>query len=194
MKPNAIEVHVLDVGQGDSMLLRLPSGGWGVVDCHMKAGQTEPPALTFLRKRRVRELELVVLTHPDIDHFRGMGDLLNYFSTEGRRVKRFWRFGGVSMKTIYSVMKMHLERARDEGEAADDEMERLRNRCREFSKIVYWYYGQLDRCAAGDTEVELLSGPHAVDVLPGGVVAYCLNPSSLSALRAEEEAAKAIFD
>src|SRR5262249_18417566 len=88
-----IEVHVLGAARGESIILRLPHGGWGVVDCC--AGSSTDPGqndtLRFLREQGATELEFLALTHPHDDHYRGMSHLLEAFP-----VRFFWRSNGLS--------------------------------------------------------------------------------------------------
>jgi competence protein ComEC len=68
-------VDVLDVGHGDSILVRLPSGGTVLVD----AGTEEAArfkVLPALRAAGVTSLDALLLTHPDEDHIGGAPALL----------------------------------------------------------------------------------------------------------------------
>lgn len=75
-----LEVHFLDVGQGDAIAIRTPRDRWILVDAgpasrDFNAGERR--VLPFLRERRVRSLEFLVLTHPHLDHIGGAVPLLN---------------------------------------------------------------------------------------------------------------------
>lgn len=75
-----MEIVVLDVGQGDATLLRSPGGRWVLVDAGPRAmdfDAGERIILPYLRRRGVDALEVVVLTHPDMDHVGGATALLN---------------------------------------------------------------------------------------------------------------------
>ena len=70
----SIEVHAIDVGQGDAIAIRSPRGRWALIDAGPRserydAGQSR--VLPFLLRSGVRELELMVLTHPHLDHVGG---------------------------------------------------------------------------------------------------------------------------
>lgn len=75
-----IELVLLDVGQGDSILLRLPGrveilvdgGGTPFSDYDVAAGVVVPA----LRALGVDELELVVASHADTDHVEGLATVL----------------------------------------------------------------------------------------------------------------------
>lgn len=83
----ALEVHVMDVGQGDATLLRLPTGGWVAVD----AGPASPGGwdaghrrvLPYLRRQGARRLEALVLTHAHQDHVGGAPALLRGIPVRG---------------------------------------------------------------------------------------------------------------
>ncbi len=81
-----LELVVLDVGQGDALLLRSPKGRWILVDAGPKTESFDAGArivLPYLRRRGVTNLELLVLTHPDMDHVGGAGAILREFPVRG---------------------------------------------------------------------------------------------------------------
>ncbi len=67
-----LTVDVLDVGQGDSILLRTPAGKAVLID----AGERQADVVDQLRALGVTELALAVATHPHADHIGGMNDVL----------------------------------------------------------------------------------------------------------------------
>lgn len=73
-----VEVVILDVGQGDSILIKSPQGKFILVDGGgselTEVGQRK--VLPYLYHRGIRELYLAVSTHPDTDHLRGMEEVL----------------------------------------------------------------------------------------------------------------------
>jgi competence protein ComEC len=74
-RASGLTVFVLDVGQGDGIVLRTPHGHWVVVD-----GGPRSPAgdagrrivVPFLRRHGVRTLDVVIATHADADHLGGI--------------------------------------------------------------------------------------------------------------------------
>ncbi len=68
------EVVFIDVGQGDSILIKSPGGRFILVD----GGGSQffdvgaDVVLPYLRHRGIRNLDMVISTHPDIDHVEGL--------------------------------------------------------------------------------------------------------------------------
>ncbi len=77
-----LELVVLDVGQGDAALLRSPGGRWVLVDAGPRTRTFDAGAriiLPYLRRRGVEALDLLILTHPDMDHVGGAASILEEF-------------------------------------------------------------------------------------------------------------------
>ncbi|HPP75550.1 MAG TPA: ComEC/Rec2 family competence protein [Armatimonadota bacterium] len=77
----SVRVEFIDVGQGDSILIKTPEGDAILID----AGEKEygPKVVSHLRKLGVRRLRLVVMSHPHSDHIGGIPDVLNSFKVGG---------------------------------------------------------------------------------------------------------------
>lgn len=73
----------IDVGQGDSTVAVLPDGGGLLVDC---AGGSAPIVVDHLEGAQVSTLELVVVTHSDLDHAGDVVDVVNGFQGLTRRL------------------------------------------------------------------------------------------------------------
>ena len=76
---DTLYVHYIDVGQGDSILIK-------VDDCDILIdGGTSNYGSTvsnYLKKQGVDDIELMIATHPDTDHFAGLTQVLNDFVVE----------------------------------------------------------------------------------------------------------------
>ncbi|MHC0036328.1 S-layer homology domain-containing protein [Pseudoneobacillus sp. C159] len=69
------QVHFLDVGQGDSILVFFPDGKTMLVDGGKREmGKT---VVQYLKDQGVSTLDLVVSTHPDADHLGGLLEVLD---------------------------------------------------------------------------------------------------------------------
>ncbi len=68
-----LTVEMLDVGQGDSILITSPGGKRVLID----AGIRGADVVGRLKARGVEGLDLVIATHPHADHIGGMADVLH---------------------------------------------------------------------------------------------------------------------
>jgi competence protein ComEC len=89
------QVHFLDVGQGDSILILFPDGKNMLVD----GGKRDMGNLVvkYLKEQGVNSLDLVVSTHPDADHLGGLIDVL-----ENMTVKAILDSGKTHTTIVYS--------------------------------------------------------------------------------------------
>ena len=75
--PSGLRMTVLDVGQGDSILLQVPQGAV-LVD----QGPPEAEVDDQLRRLGVRRIALLVLTHPQRDHVGGAAEVLEHIEVD----------------------------------------------------------------------------------------------------------------
>ncbi len=65
-------VHVIDVGQGDSILLLGPGGSTMLID----GGEKNSGSLAYLKAHNISRINVMVATHTDADHIGGLVDIL----------------------------------------------------------------------------------------------------------------------
>jgi competence protein ComEC len=87
-----LEVHFIDVGQGDSIFLRAVDGSPALID----GGNPNGLALAYLRSIGVTRLNAVILTHPHADHVGGLVDVLNSL-----QVDNVWTSGASNTTRIF---------------------------------------------------------------------------------------------
>ncbi|WP_053217182.1 ComEC/Rec2 family competence protein [Virgibacillus senegalensis] len=75
-----LKVHFIDVGQGDSILVEAPNGRKMLVDGGPPSAAEKVTA--YLREKGIESLDLVVATHPDIDHIGGLVQVLREFNVK----------------------------------------------------------------------------------------------------------------
>lgn len=75
---DAMEVHVIDVGQGDAIALRTPRARWILVDAGdlWRIGSAGERIVAPYLRRRGGEVALFVLSHPHADHIGGAAAVL----------------------------------------------------------------------------------------------------------------------
>lgn len=71
-----LEVHFIDVGQGDSILIETAKGRTMLVD----GGENGSDVLGYLASEGINKLDYVVATHPDQDHIGGLIDVISSYS------------------------------------------------------------------------------------------------------------------
>ena len=75
----AAAVHIIDVGQGDSILIQTGEKAVLIDAGERDQGQT---VCDYLKSAGVEKLDLVIATHPHSDHIGGMPDVLSRFGAD----------------------------------------------------------------------------------------------------------------
>jgi competence protein ComEC len=87
-----LSITFIDVGHGDSIFLEFPRGkrmlidGGGLHEDRFDIGKNV--IAPFLWNKKIRRIDLLVLTHPDPDHLKGLNFIASHFS-----VGQFWESG-----------------------------------------------------------------------------------------------------
>ena len=78
-------LYLIGPGFGESQIICFPDGRWMVIDgcIHHKTNLT----IALLEELGCTRIDLLVITHPDLDHIRGVPELVNRFPLE-----RVWRY------------------------------------------------------------------------------------------------------
>ncbi|WP_051353338.1 ComEC/Rec2 family competence protein [Thalassobacillus devorans] len=75
-----LEVHFIDVEQGDSIFIKFPNGKTMLVDAgDRKAGEK---VVEYLKRAGVSTIDQVVATHPDIDHIGGFLEVFTHIGVK----------------------------------------------------------------------------------------------------------------
>ncbi|MEK4300657.1 MBL fold metallo-hydrolase [Oceanobacillus sp. FSL W8-0428] len=72
-----LKVHFINVGQGDSILIETPLERTILID----GGPPEAgnAVVKYIKELRINEIDLMIATHPDIDHIGGLINVLDEF-------------------------------------------------------------------------------------------------------------------
>lgn len=97
-----LRVYALDVGQGDGLLVISPQGKTILID----AGPTEAgdEIVVALRNHGVKQVDLMVATHPHADHIGGMRKVFDNF-----RVKKFLDSGQTYGSATYEKLLREIQ-------------------------------------------------------------------------------------
>lgn len=109
--PDRPEMHivVLDIGQGDAILVISPNGKTMLVDGGNSARDAEQVILPYMEAHDLDRLDVMVLTHPDADHVGGLPTVLRSIP-----VDTVVATGQVHTTQIYAEFLTELQRVRDE--------------------------------------------------------------------------------
>ncbi len=97
-----LNITAIDVGQGSSTLVQMPGGmnmlidGGGFHDSSFDMGRAV--IAPFLYAKRIRKVDIAVLTHPHPDHLQGLIYILNNFD-----VREVWHTGLTADDDLYSL-------------------------------------------------------------------------------------------
>jgi len=86
-KKDKLTLYVFGPGFGESQVVALPDGRWMVVDSCIQGGVNLP--LELLRHFEAPSIYLLAVTHPDLDHLKGIPELIESFE-----IRRLWRYPG----------------------------------------------------------------------------------------------------
>jgi len=72
-----LSIHMIDVGQGDSILIITPNGKTILIDAGDKSEGSK--VASYLKKSKIETLDILIATHPHSDHIGGMPSIINNF-------------------------------------------------------------------------------------------------------------------
>lgn len=100
VEPQAMEVHFLDVGQGDSILITC-DGHAMLIDA---GDDTKGTAIqNYLTNQKIKSLDYLILTHPDADHIGGAPVIITKFDISKVFVSNFEKDNNTYRKLIQAL-------------------------------------------------------------------------------------------
>ena len=76
-KDTRLQVHFIDVDQGDSTLIISPNGRTMLIDAGDNSKGSE--VISYLKRKGVSKIDILIGTHPDADHIGGLDDVIEAF-------------------------------------------------------------------------------------------------------------------
>lgn len=74
-----LKVHFINVGQGDAIYIKTAAGDDILIDAGNKDGSD---VVAYLKKQKVKDIEVMIATHPDADHLGGLDEVLKAFKVK----------------------------------------------------------------------------------------------------------------
>lgn len=153
-----LEVHFIDVGQGDAILIDL-----GEIEVLIDGGDKSPGVVNYLKNHVDGALEMMIATHPHADHIGGLIDVLAKFE-----VKQIWHNGDTATSKTYSdfMSAVNAENAQVGVATRGNIIEtnglsfkvlspsNLKGTTNNNSIVLYLAYGEIDFLFTGDAEKE----------------------------------------
>ncbi len=96
-----LEVHFINVGQSDSILLITPAGETMLIDSGNWPQEGEY-VINYLQEIGVGRIDHLVTSHADADHIGGHAAVIEYFETQGEGVGAVYDPGLASSSNTYS--------------------------------------------------------------------------------------------
>ena len=105
-KAGTMEVHFIDVGQGDSTLITC-EGHSMLIDTGEAVKGTA--IQNYLQKQKIDKLDYLVLTHPDSDHIGGAPVIITKFKIDKVFTSNYEKDNKTYMKLIQALDNKHLK-------------------------------------------------------------------------------------
>ncbi|MCC0629980.1 MULTISPECIES: ComEC/Rec2 family competence protein [unclassified Clostridioides] len=77
-KKSLLSVHMIDVGQGDSILVQTPTNKNILIDGGDE--DSENIIISYLRQKRIKTIDIIIATHPDSDHIGSLDNVIKKFN------------------------------------------------------------------------------------------------------------------
>ena len=165
-----LNVHFIDVGQGDAILIDLED-----IEILIDGGDKSPGVVSYISQYVDDTLEVVVATHPHADHIGGLIEVLNEFE-----VKQVWHNGDKSDSATYNnfmaavqlenaevhIAKLHAVINAEGLSLYVHNPSRTFNSTNNNSIVLHLAHGDIDFLFTGDAEKEAVGAMMALSSIP----------------------------
>ncbi len=128
-KPRPLRVTFLDVGQGDAALVELPDGKAILIDSGPESTSGNAGARfiePYLRRRGIRRLDDIVLSHPHSDHLGGIPYLLRHVAVDRVADAGSWAHSVLFREYLHCIDSLRIPRKLVRGGSRIEEFEGIR--------------------------------------------------------------------
>ncbi len=87
-----MNVHFIDIGQGDAILIQLPDTKTMLIDSGDNKTDNNTKLVTYIEELGITKIDYLVATHADADHIGGMNDI--FYNFEVKKVFRPYVYYG----------------------------------------------------------------------------------------------------
>ncbi|EJX2681049.1 MBL fold metallo-hydrolase [Clostridioides difficile] len=77
-KKSLLSIHIIDVGQGDSILVQTPTNKNILIDGGDE--DSENIIISYLKQKRIKTIDIIIATHPDSDHIGSLDNVIKKFN------------------------------------------------------------------------------------------------------------------
>ncbi|HGT1445193.1 TPA: ComEC/Rec2 family competence protein [Clostridioides difficile] len=77
-KKSLLSIHMIDVGQGDSILVQTPTNKNILIDGGDE--DSENIIISYLRQKRIKTIDIIIATHSDSDHIGSLDNIIKKFN------------------------------------------------------------------------------------------------------------------
>ncbi|RKO61470.1 putative hydrolase (metallo-beta-lactamase superfamily) [Caldibacillus debilis GB1] len=100
-----MSVHFINVGQGDAIYIKAPYGEDILID----GGRDGDKVVSYLKKQKVKDIEIMISTHPDADHMGGLDEVLKAYRVKSVYAPKVSHTTKVYRDFLYGVKKEGLK-------------------------------------------------------------------------------------
>ena len=164
LKGKLLEVHFVDVGQGDAIFIRTPGGKDYLIDTGPRGARRT--LIPYLRYLKVKKLEAVLLTHSHMDHVGALYYIADefeigtvyssgYFHPSKHNAKTLTRLEekGIKLKTLKRGNRVELDKEIIlKAVHPPAEWEPFNSDLNDYSVATRLTYGDIDFLLVGDAE------------------------------------------
>lgn len=103
---NNLKVTIIDVGQGDSILIKTPKNNYILIDAGPKNESTK--FFNFIENHNINEINTLIATHPHEDHIGNMSELISKYPVQNIYMPKVVTNTPVFKKLMETIKKRNL--------------------------------------------------------------------------------------